>query len=406
MRRLLTFGCALLALSAPASAAPKSKVKVQPAPLPSAYSGAYQPQGVDEIGLWREGDESERVLANSPLVIRDEALNAYVREVLCKTIGSDRCKAVRTYIVRVPLFNASMTPNGTMTIFTGLLLRARSEAELASVLGHEFGHFEQRHTLQQFKAARTGTDLLSWAAVLASMSNTQAAVQSFQNTRLSVYGGLARFGRDQERQADLLGLGYLNGGTLRPQAASRVWRNLILEAESSAAARGLRKPDFNRNSFFASHPANGERAEYLYALAAPDGEGREDGVERYAAALAPWLPAFLDDQIALNDFGASEYIINRLAESGWTADLWRARGDLFRARGNPRDLMNAADFYGKAVALNAASPSAYRGLGLSLIKTGRASEGRAALQRYLELKPDASDAAMIGMTISSIGGTQ
>lgn len=68
--------------------------------------------------------------------------------------------------------------------------------------------------------------------------------------------------------------------------------------------------------------------------------------------------------------------------------------------------MNAADFYGKAVALNAALPSAYRGLGLSLIKTGRASEGRAALQRYIELKPDASDAAMISMTISSIGSLQ
>ncbi|MGS1017577.1 M48 family metalloprotease [Allosphingosinicella humi] len=404
MKRLFAALLSLAVVAAPAWGAPK--VKPKPAPPPPPFAGIYQPQGVDEIGLWREDDESERALANSPVVIRDEALNAYVRGVLCETVGLDRCNSVRTYILRVPVFNATMSPNGTMRIFSGLLLRTRSEAELAALLGHEFGHFEKRHTLDGFKAHRTGTDLLSWAAVLTSMSGGRQSYASFNDLRLSVYGGLARFGRDQEREADLLGIGYLNGGPLRPHSASRVWRNLILEAEASAAARGLRKPDFDHISFFASHPPDGERADYLYALAAPDGEGREDGADRYAAALAPWLTAFLDDQIALNDFGGSEFIINRLAESGWTADLWRARGDLFRGRGHRRDLMNAADFYGKAVALNPDLAEAHRGLGLSLIKTGRATEGRAALERYLKLKPDASDAAMIGMTIASIGGTQ
>jgi predicted Zn-dependent protease len=404
VRKFVSILLAASAIAAPALGASKKPTK--PAPPPPPYAGDYQPQGVDEIGLWREADESERALANSPLVIRDEALNAYVRRVLCTTVGEDRCKSVRTYVVRVPISNAGMTANGTMLVFSGLLLRARTEAELAAILGHEFGHFEKRHTLQKFKAKRTGTDLLSWAAVLASMSGDRQVHRSFDNLQVSVFGGLARFGRDQEREADLLGLGYLNSGTLRPHAASRIWRNLILEAEASAGARGLRKPDFDRISFFASHPSDGERADYLYALAASDGEHKDEGAERYAAALAQWLPIFLDDQIALNDFGASEFIINRLAETGWTADLWRARGDLFRARGHQRDLMNAADYYGKAVALKADFADAHRGLGLSLIKTGRSSEGRTALERYLQLKPDASDAAMIGMTISSLGDKQ
>lgn len=402
MKRLLA---ALLGLSIAAAPA-WAEAKTKPAPPPPPFAGIYQPQGGDETGLWREDDENERALANSPLLIRDEALNAYVRAILCGTVGADRCKSVRTYILRVPLANASMSPNGTMRIFSGLLLRTRSEAELAAVLGHEFGHFEKRHTLQKFKAKRTGSDLLSWAAVLTSMSSSPHAFQSFDNLKLAVYGRLARFGRDQEREADLLSLGYLNAGALRPHAASRVWRNFILEAEASAAARGMRKPNFDRVSFFASHPPDGERVDYLYALAAPDGEGKEDGADRYAAALAPWLSAFLDDQIALNDFGGSEFIINRLAESGWTADLWRARGDLFRGRGHPRDLMNAADFYGKAVALEPGMADAHRGLGLSLIKTGRAAEGRGALERYLQLRPDAKDAAMIGTTIASVGEKQ
>lgn len=401
MNRLILGLVSFVTIASPALSAPQTKTK--PAPPPPPYVGIYQPQGVDEIGLWREDDEMERVLVNSPSVIRDENLNAYVKSVLCKTVGQDRCSTVRVYIVRVPLFNATMSPNGTMRVFSGLLLRASSEAELGAVLGHEFGHFEKRHSLESFKARRRGTDMLSWAAVLTSMAGTRQAYSNFDNMQMSVYGGLARFSRDNEREADLLGLGYLNSGELRPHSASRIWRNLILEAEASAASRGLRKPNFDGISFFASHPPSGERADYLYALASPDAEGKQDGAERYADALRPWVPKFLDDQLALNDFGASEYIIVRLSELGWTADLWRARGDLYRSRGNPRDLMNAADFYGKAVALNPSLASAQKGLGLSLAKTGRVAEGRLALQRYLQLQPDAPDASMISLTLVSLG---
>ncbi len=378
-------------------------MQAAPAPPPPPYTGAYQPQGVDEIGLWREDDESERGLANSPIVIRDEALTAYVRGVLCSAVGQDRCGSTRVYVLREPSFNATMSPNGTMRVYSGLLLRVRSESELASVLGHEFGHFERRHTLDRFKAQRTGTDLLSWARVLASMSNDPNAGATFNNMQLSVYGTLLRFSRDHEREADLVGLGYLNASKLQPQAAARVWRNVMAEAEASALSRGLKKPRFDRIAFYASHPPEAERAEYLGALAATDGAAREDGAAPYQLAMAKWLPQFLDDQIKLNDFGGSEYVINTLADGGWTPWLHHARGELYRARGAPRDLMNAADFYAKAVALDPALAEAQRGLGLSLVKTGRVAEGRTALKRYLELRPQAADAAMIGMTIASLG---
>jgi predicted Zn-dependent protease len=248
--------------------------------------------------------------------------------------------------------------------------------------------------------------MLSWAAVLTSMVGTAQGAYNFNTLQFSVLGRLSRYERDQEREADLLGLGYLNVSSLRPQAASRIWRNLILEQEASAGARGLSKPDFNRVAFFASHPANGERADYLYQLASTDGAQRDEGTERYAQALRLWLPQFLEDQIKLNDFGGSDFVISRLAENGWTAWLWRARGDLFRARGAPRDLMNATDFYSKALALDPTLADANRGLGLALIKTGRIGEGTAALQRYLQQRPDALDAGMIRTTIASLGAAQ
>ena len=98
---------------------------------------------------------------------------------------------------------------------------------------------------------------------------------------------LSHFSRDQEREADWLGLGYLNHSAFRPQAASAVWQNLMAEQEASAQAKGVRKPNFNKVAFFASHPPDGERAATLASFADPAGAERDDGVARYAAALAP-----------------------------------------------------------------------------------------------------------------------
>ncbi|WP_084580248.1 M48 family metallopeptidase [Sphingomonas azotifigens] len=376
----------------------------QPAALPPPYQGAYQPHGVDEIGLWHEADEEERQLAASPLRIRDERLTGYVTSVLCATVGDDRCGSVRVYVIRAPMFNASMTPNGTMRVYSGLLLRLRNEAELATVLGHEFGHYERRHTLAAFKERRSGTDAVAWMALLTSLGASYQTMQNFQNFQLAVYGGFFRHGRDQEREADKLGIAYLNRSSLRPQSATVVWQHMMAEAEASASAKGLKKPNFRYIAFAASHPPYAERAAYLAELAAPDGADRDDGTERYRAALAPFLAQFLDDQIKLNDFGASEYLIQNLATAGWTATLWLKRGDLYRTRGAPRDLAAAADFYAHAVQLDPTLAEAHRGLGLSLMKTGRPSEAVAPLQTYLRLRPDAVDAGMIQTIIP--GGPQ
>jgi hypothetical protein len=384
-----------LAAIALAIAAP---VHAEPA-LPPPYAGAYQPQGVDEQGQWQQMDEEERRLAQSDIVIRDPALNGYVRKVLCDTVGEDRCGSVRPYILRVPVFNANMAPNGTMQVFSGLLLRVHSEAELGAVLGHEFGHFEARHTLERFRAARSSTDILAWAGVLGSLAPSYDVARAYRNLEIALISNFYSFNRDHEREADRFGIAYLNNSDFRPQAAAQVWERLMAEITADARSKGLKKPRFDRIPFYATHPPEAERAATLALLARPDAASRDDGAARYRAALAPWLPQLLEDQIKLNDFGASEYIIQSLAESGWTAALWHARGELYRMRGAPRDLVHAAGFYAQAIALDAGHAEAHRGLGLSLLKTGQADPGQDALRRYLALKPDAADAKLIGMMI-------
>jgi Zn-dependent protease with chaperone function len=383
---------AATALALASSIAPAEK----PQPLPT-YTPAYQPQSVDERGMWMEADEYERKLRDSPLVIHDEALNAYVRRVLCRTVGDDRCKSVRIYIMEVPAFNASMAANGTLIVWSGLLLRARSEAELGSVLGHEFAHFELRHLLSAFKQQRTATDIGAWAVVLGGLSGTNTTY-----LQLSLIGSIYRFSRQQEEAADVLGFQYLAQSPYPASAAADIWRGLMAENDATAVGRKHRPRQRYFAGFFDTHPTELKRAIYLAAAAAKLNDPGDPEVAGHRAGIGKFLPQFLAAQIKLNDFGGTEYVLAQLASSsGWTGDLLFARGELYRLRGNPRDLVSAADFYGQAIAQGYASPDARRNRGLALVRSGQAIEGKALLQEYLRLSPDASDAKAISALLAN-----
>ena len=341
-------------------------------------------------------DDDERLLRDADLVIRDPALNDYIRGILCRTVGDDRCGNVRIYVVRVPVFKASMTPNGTMRINTGLLLCMRNEAELASVLGNEFAHFELRHTLANYCNTRSGSDLLAWTAVLSAAAATYgSAYNSNRDLQLAVLGGVYSFRRNQERDADMLGFGYIAQAGFRPAGAADVWRTLMNEADQTAIDHGRRTSRENGVAFFASHPTNLERADTLATLANRVPGGDYEGRDAYRRALAPWVAEFLADELALNDFGDTDYLINRIAGDEYTADLLFAPGELYRGRGHPRDLVNAAEFYRRALDLDPDLSAAWRGMGLSLIRSSGLALRSGALRTYLEKAPEAPDAAML-----------
>ena len=99
-------------------------------------------------------DRAERQLRRSPFLVRDKALHDYIESIACR-LGKDHCPDIRVYIVRTPLFNASMAPNGMLQVWTGLLLRMDNEAQLAAVLGHEIGHYVERHSVERLRDTKT-----------------------------------------------------------------------------------------------------------------------------------------------------------------------------------------------------------------------------------------------------------
>lgn len=373
---------ALLALTAAAAAG-------EP-PLPP-YVAAYEPATVDERGQWMEADSIERRLRDSALVMRDPALNAHVRGVLCRTVGADRCEAVRPYIVEAPTMNAGMLPNGAMLVNSGLLLRARSEAELAAVLGHEFAHFELRHSMAGYKKARGASDAMAWLGVLGGLTNTAVGA-----TQLAFAGSIFRFSREQETAADMLGLQYLRQSPYPARAASELWRHAMAEEDATMRGRKLRPNQRYSAGFFATHPTPLARAAALGTAAERMADAGDPGVASHRAALAPHLPQLLNAQIGLNDFGGTDYLLGQLAAGGgWTGALLHARGELHRRRGEPRDMITAAQFYGEALAAGYSTPEIHRDLGLSLMRGGQPTDARAPLAEYLRLRPDAIDAKAI-----------
>ncbi|MBW6525359.1 M48 family metallopeptidase [Sphingomonas sp. RHCKR7] len=388
MRPVTRAALALAALCLPldAVAAGAAELTVPP------FAHAYEPRTAAERGLWMQADEDERQLRDSRLLVEDAALNAYLRHVLCRTVGEERCHAVRLYLLRVPAMNATTAPNGAITVWSGLLLRLRDEAELGAVLGHEFAHFEQRHTLAGQRRRLGNSDLGAWATLL---TGTAAPL-----IRLIATADIYSFSRAQESEADSLGLRFVAAAGYDARRVADVWSRQMDEADATAAGRKQRSHRYDGVHLLATHPTDLQRMTALRTAAASLPGGGATEAAAYAAALRPWRAAFLADQIKLNDLRGTDYLLGQLAQGGWTEDLLFARGELYRQRGNPRDLVVAADLYRQALVLDQRHAESHRGLGLALLRGGETEAGRAELRRYLELAPDAADAAMVRALIS------
>lgn len=390
MRLTAILAASLLASAAPAlaaQAAPSAAAQAAPSAAAQADPAAAQhgPQDADERGLWMQVEDAERRLKGSNFVIRDPALNAYVRGVFCRTVGEAECAGVRIYITRTPFFNASMAPNGMMQIWSGLFLRARDEAQLAAVLAHEYTHYRNRHSLRMFRNIKDKTNAIAWLSFVPFGAIAQ----------IGLIGSVFGFSREMEREADGGSVKALAASGYDPHAASQIWGQMLAEFDATAAERKRKRR--KEGGMFATHPPSIERMQELKAQAAalpPGGERRASRAE-YRAALAPYWADFIDDQIKLNDFGATELLLGQLASEGWTGELLFARGELYRSRGGTGDFEKAAGFYRDAIAAGPVPPEAHRGLGMALLRSGASSEGQAALQEYLRLRPDARDKAMI-----------
>lgn len=395
-RRTMLAGTGALAASLATGSA---SARIPPASMVPLIGPGYRPTDADELGIWKLMDRVEEEVGGSNLLIKDEATNDYVRDLIGR-VGGPAAQDMRIYVARIPEFNAVMFPTGFAVIFSGLLLRMRNEAQLAGVIAHESGHFLRKHQIRQWRDMRMKTDVLSFLAMGAGVAGGAAGFYAGDLVQLAQLGtilSLLKYNRTLEAEADAMGVKLIAEQGLRPMAMSETWDQLIAELDASALHRRRRRRD-RKIGLFETHPLpETRRADLKHSAAEVTVAGRayDDGRDRYLKAIDRIRPMLLDDQVKLNDPGASQYIVETLAQDGWNGLLRFYEGEIWRLRNRAGDDLRAAQGYAVAVQYADAPPDAWRWHGIMLQKAGRVPEARQAFARYLALAPNAPDAPFI-----------
>ncbi len=195
----------------------------------------------------------------------DGPLADYVRSVGLKVaIPSVPGSTAADWTITVldsPVPNAMATPGGYLYITRGMLAMINSEAELASVLGHEAGHVAANHSQQRNTRATLGGLATIAAAVLGGSEVAQIA-------NIGASAWVSGFSRSQENEADTLGMRYAMAAGYDPKASA----SMLAALDRVAAVEG--KESMERGglaSFFSTHPITSERVRRVSQAAAATG---------------------------------------------------------------------------------------------------------------------------------------
>ena len=167
-------------------------------------------------------------------------------------------------ILNTDTVNAFAVPGGYVYVTRGLIALAGSEAEIAGVLAHEIGHITARHTAQRYSKAIAANVGLTVLGVLGSAAGLPPGLGDLASLGAQAY--LKGFSREQEMEADMLGVRYLSRGGYDPQAMVSFFRKLQAQKELEAAIAG-NQGGAGEFSFLSTHPRTADRLDQAIALA-------------------------------------------------------------------------------------------------------------------------------------------
>ena len=188
--------------------------------------------------------------------LQDRVLNDYIDRT-GKNIASHTHRPQMPYSFRgvnATYVNAYAFPGGSIACTRGILLGLDNEAELAGLLGHELGHVNARHTAQQMSKSVLAQAAVAAAGVAVGVGTDSAALGGLAAGLGGIGAGalLAKYSRDNERQADSLGMEYMVRSNYNAEGMVGLMDML----------RNLSKHKPNAiEMMFATHPMSDERYE-------------------------------------------------------------------------------------------------------------------------------------------------
>lgn len=222
---------------------------VQPSnsPQTAAKAGATDPR--TRIGA----NEHPRILASYGGEFRDERTERLVARIVgaLTLVSENPQQAYRITVLNSPAVNAFALPGGYLYVTRGLLALANDASEVAAVLSHEMAHVTANHGLERQR--REQEVELAGQVAEELFSNSLAGRQVIARGKLS----LAAFSRNQELQADVIGVRMLGEAGYDPYAAAR-----FLDSMNANQRFGAVDPGADSSlDFLASHPNAPQRVE-------------------------------------------------------------------------------------------------------------------------------------------------
>ena len=223
--------------------------------LAAVISCAVNPvTGKKQIMLMSEAQEIQLGLSYHPQVMAsfgeypDPAMQNFV-QAKGTEMGKLSHRPNLEYHVKVvdsPVINAFAVPGGYIYLTRGIMANFNNEAEFMGVLGHEMGHVAARHSVSQQTKQQLGTLLLIGGMIASEKfaNYAEAAMQGMQLLFLS-------FSRDDERQADQLGVEYASR-TGYDAAKMADFYKVLIKMNLSEAEGGV-------PTFLSTHPDPGDR---------------------------------------------------------------------------------------------------------------------------------------------------
>jgi predicted Zn-dependent protease len=223
--------------------------------------------GKKEFMLYSESQEIElgkstdAEVAATYGVYDDAALQAYVGKLggALAAKGQRPQLPWRFTVLDSPVVNAFAVPGGAVYVTRGILAMMNSEAELAAVLGHEIGHVNARHSMSQMSKQQVATLGL--------------AVGSVISKKFAQYAGLAgaglqvlflKFSRDNENEADALGVDYARAAGYNPGDMAATFVALQKFGDLSGSGAG------SLPGFLSTHPLTADRIAHVQTMLRPE----------------------------------------------------------------------------------------------------------------------------------------
>lgn len=215
------------------------------------YTNAGYLSEEDELKL---AEEVHSQVTKEFKLIQNQPVNAYITNLGNRLARKSERPNIpwRFYVVNDKSVNAFATLGGRVYIHTGLIAATSTEAQLASVMGHEIGHIVGRHGLENVKRSqKLGIGAAAASILGAIIGGTAGSIIDLAGN-LIAGGFLMKHSRDAEREADFLGLYNLDHASYNTTEMIAMFEILNSLSRNQPSSIG---------SIMASHPAPAERAQ-------------------------------------------------------------------------------------------------------------------------------------------------